>query len=302
MVVRDSNPPQNSRAGFWQIHSAVFLFGFSGLFGKLVHAAPPVIVFGRTFFAAAALSISWCFLRPRLALLSRRDFLTLLLSGIVLAAHWFAFFQSIQAASISIALITFATFPLWIAGLEPLVFRERLESFDAAAAVAAVAGLVLIVPAFDAADRATQGVLWGLFSGLSFAVLALLNRMHVRSYPPLVVVFYQVAFAAAVSLPAAIPAVLALSATDWLLLLALGVVCTAAAQILYLGSLRHIRARTAGIIVGLEPVYGILLAWILLGEIPAQRTLVGGMIILAAVFAVMIRKSGREQPVPLTPS
>jgi drug/metabolite transporter (DMT)-like permease len=291
-IVREKMPapPVNTRAGFIQIHLAVFLFGFSGLLGKLIHASPPVITFGRTFFAGIALLLYLILIRGSLSIRSRRDALTILLSGVVLAAHWCAFFQSIHASSVSVALITFATFPLWIAFLEPIFFRERLAAFDGIVAAAVAAGLVFTVPAFDWSDRTTQGILWGMFSSVSFAFLAVLNRMHVRTYPPLVVAFYQLAFAAVVCAPFAVPAAASLSGSDLLLLLILGIVCTAAAQTLYIGSLRYIRARSAGIIIGLEPVYGILLAVILLGEIPTVRTAVGGMIILAAVYGAMVRK------------
>ncbi len=281
----------NTQAGFLQIHIAVFLFGFSGLLGKLIHASPPLITFGRTFFAGIALLAYLLLVRGNLSIRSRRDGLTLLLSGIVLAAHWCAFFQSIRVSSISIALITFATFPLWIAFLEPVFFRERLSAIDAAVAVLVAAGLVVAAPAWNPADPTAQGIFWGMCASVSFAVLALFNRMHVRTYPPLTVAFYQLAFAAAASLPFAVPAAAPLAGTDILLLLILGIICTAAAQTLYIGSLRFIQARLAGIIIGLEPVYGILLALILLGEIPTARTAVGGLIILAAVYAAMIRKS-----------
>jgi drug/metabolite transporter (DMT)-like permease len=291
--IRDPKPRPlgGERTGFLQIHSAVFLFGFSGLLGKLIRAAPSVIVFGRTFFASAALLVYLCLLRRRPSLRSGRDGATLLLSGIVLAAHWFAFFQSIHLSSVSLALITFGTFPLWIVFLEPIFFRERLGTVEVMAAATATAGMALVLPGFDPADRTMQGALWGLFAGASFAFLSLLNRWHVRRYPPLVVAFFQLGFAAAVGAAFALPQAASVSGTDLLLLFLLGIVCTAAAQTLYIGSLRYIRARTAGVIVALEPVYGILLAMILLGELPAPRTALGGLIILGAAYTVMVRKS-----------
>jgi drug/metabolite transporter (DMT)-like permease len=278
------------QTGFFQIHLAVVLFGFSGLLGKLIASGPPVIVFGRTFFAAITL-LAYLTLTGRQPLLRPGRFgLALFLSGVLLAAHWAAFFQSVQTASVPIALITFGTFPLWIAFLEPLVFREKFGAGDGIAAAAVVMGLAFVVPAFDPADQAVQGVLWGLFSGASFAVLSVWNRIHVRTHPPLTVAFYQLMFAAAASLPFAVLSGGSFSAADIPKLVILGIVCTAAAQTLYIGSLRWISASTAGIVIGLEPVYGILLALILLGEIPPLRVAFGGVIILAAVLAMMLRK------------
>jgi drug/metabolite transporter (DMT)-like permease len=289
---RDFNPPSagNIQTGFFQIHLAVVLFGFSGLIGKLISAGPPVIVFGRTFFAAIALLVYLTLTGRRPPLRPDRFGLALFFSGMVLAAHWAAFFQSVQTTSVPIALITFGTFPLWIAFLEPLVFREKFGAGDGIAAAVVVMGLAFVMPAIDPADRTLQGVLWGLFSGASFAVLAVRNRIHVRTHPPLAVAFYQLAFAAAASLPFAVLSGASFSGTDIPLLVVLGIICTAAAQALYIGSLRWISARTAGIVIGLEPVYGILLALILLGAIPSPRVAFGGVIILAAVLLMMIRK------------
>jgi drug/metabolite transporter (DMT)-like permease len=295
---RDFKPPSagDIQTGFFQIHLAVILFGFSGLIGKLISSGPPVIVFGRTFFAAITLLAYLTLTGRRPSLRPGRFGLDLFFSGMVLAAHWAAFFQSVQTASVPIALITFGTFPLWIAFLEPLVFREKLEAGDGIAAAAVVMGLVFVVPAFDPADRILQGVLWGLFSGASFAVLAVRNRIHVRTHPPLTVAFYQLLFAAAASLPFAILSGGSFSAADIPLLMVLGIVCTAAAQALYIGSLRWISARTAGIVIGLEPVYGIVLALILLGEVPTLRVAFGGVIVLAAVLLMMIRKGRVVSP------
>jgi drug/metabolite transporter (DMT)-like permease len=286
-----SSATSGARSGFLQIHLAVFLFGFSGLLGRVIRADPPFITFWRTLTAGIALLVFLIIARGNLAIRSRRDGLTLLLSGIVLGGHWCAFFESIRVSSVSIALVSFATFPVWIAFLEPLFFHERLSGFDIGTALLAATGIVVATPAWNPADPTAQGIFWGMCASVSFAVLALFNRGFVRTYPPLTVAFYQLAFAAAASLPLALPAAAPSAGRDWILLLILGVLCTAAAQALYIGSLRYIQARTAGIVIGLEPVYGILFAWILLGEAPAARTAAGGLIVLAAVYAAMIRKS-----------
>lgn len=280
---------QDRKLGLVEIHLAVFLFGFAGLFGKAIHASPAGITFGRTGFAALALLAALAVSRTGFSIRSPRSLFTLALSGVLLALHWFAFFQSIRVSTVAIGLLTFATFPLFVTFLEPLFFGEKLETYDVAAAVAVMAGLALVIPSFDFSNRVTQGVLWGLLSGVSFAALSLLNRMHVGKYPPLMVTFYQFVFAAMASSPFALASGPAVTGKDLLLMMVLGVVCTAAAHGLFIASLRHIRARTASIITGLEPVYGTVLALVLLGESPSLRTVFGGAVILGAVFFSMVR-------------
>ncbi|MEI7671339.1 MAG: EamA family transporter [Deltaproteobacteria bacterium] len=280
----------NKRVGLIQIHLAVFLFGFAGLFGKFIHIHPAGITFGRTFFAGITLFIGLTLTRTTLSIQSRRDFLTLLLSGAVLVVHWFTFFQSIQVSSVAIGLLSFSTFPLFVTFMEPYFFGEKLKCFDVVIAVIVVIGLSLVIPAFNLSNHVTQGVFWGILSGLAFAVLSLLNRMHVSRHQPLAVAFYQHAFATLFNLPAVILSGASPSVQDILLLLVLGVICTALAQLLFIGSLREIKAQLASVTAGLEPVYGIVFAFLLLNEVPTLRTLIGGLTILSAVFTVMVRQ------------
>lgn len=219
----------------------------------------------------------------------RKDLATLCFSGLLLAMHWYSFFQSILVSSVAVGLLTFSTFPIFVTFLEPFLFGERLQTFDVVTSFLLATGLILIVPSFHFSDNVTQGVLWGVLSGLLFAALSLLNRMQVGKYPALTVTFYQLSFATLFNLPCVILAGVLPSAGDILLLLVLGSVCTALAHALFIASLRHIRAQLAGLTTGLEPVYGIALAFLLVGEIPDERTVVGGLIILGAVFLPVFR-------------
>jgi drug/metabolite transporter (DMT)-like permease len=285
------NPKQTSirRAGLIQIHLAVFLFGFAGLMGKSIHAGPAVITLGRTLFAAISILCGATAMGKNLSIRVRKDLATLCFSGLLLAMHWYSFFQSILVSSVAVGLLTFSTFPIFVTFLEPFLFGERLQTFDVVTSFLLATGLILIVPSFHFSDNVTQGVLWGVLSGLLFAALSLLNRMQVGKYPALTVTFYQLSFATLFNLPCVILAGVLPSAGDILLLLVLGSVCTALAHALFIASLRHIRAQLAGLTTGLEPVYGIALAFLLVGEIPDERTVVGGLIILGAVFLPVFR-------------
>jgi drug/metabolite transporter (DMT)-like permease len=136
-------------------------------------------------------------------------------------------------------------------------------------------------------------VAWGVLSGFTFAVLSLLNRALVRRYPPLRLAFYQDA-AALLALAPLLPGVWApLGARDLALLALLGVACTALAHTLFIAALRTLPARTAALVSALEPVYGILLAAALLGELPTPRSLAGGALVLAAVAWVSLGRADR---------
>ncbi len=272
------------RTGLIQIHTAVLLAGGVGLFAKFIAVSPMVITCGRTAFGSITLAAAAVLTHLSLRIRNRKDLLMLALSGMILAMHWFTFFLSIQVSTVALGLLSFSTFPLFVTFLEPIFFNERLCHRNVITALAVVAGLVLVTPSFDIRNHLTQGVLWGILSAFTFALLSLLSRSYVRKYPAITVAFYQQIVATLCALPAALHWKSAVTGQDILLLIILGVVFTALAQGLVVASLRTLRAQTASIVFGLEPVYGILLAWLMLHEIPSLRTLFGGALICGAVL------------------
>ena len=276
--------------GLLEIHIAVLFFGLAGLFGKLVNQPPTVIVFGRVLFAMAFLLPAMWYLKHSLRLDRTRDYFALLLQGFILAVHWSTFFQSIQVSTVAVGLITFSTFPIFVTFLEPVFFKEKLRPADVALALVTFTGVVLVVPAFNLDNTTTQGALWGITSGLTFALLSIMNRKYARAYSSLVVAFYQDAAAALFLLPFLFLPAPAMTLPDMLRLALLGIVFTGVAHSLFIRGLAHVKAHTASIIASLEPVYGILAAALLLGESPAMRELAGGAIILGTALYATTRK------------
>jgi drug/metabolite transporter (DMT)-like permease len=276
-----------------RIHAAVLLFGLAGLFGKLLSLAPIVLVFGRVLFASLTLLVAAGLWRGLLGPLSQRSFLAFAALGILLAVHWTTFFQAVQASSVALALLAFSTFPVFVAFLEPLFFREKWHVADVMLAALALTGVAILMPSFDPGDRAMHGVLWGIASGLTFAFLSLLNRKFVRGHSSITIALWQDVFAAVALLPFVVLERPTFTTRDVLLLLVLGVLCTAVAHSLFIAALHGLKARTASMITCLEPVYGTILAALFLDEVPSMRTVLGGVIVLAVAFRATVR-AGRE--------
>jgi len=277
--------------GMLEIHIAVLLFGLSGLFGKLLPLPPLVIVCGRTLFASLALGVILYSSKTQIRTKSTQDLVVLALLGAILAVHWITFFQSIQMSTVAVGLLTFSTFPLFVTFMEPYFFREKLFVFDMFVAGAVLMGVILIVPSFDFNNHVTQGVFWGIMSGFTFAVLSILNRKYVSTYPSMVIVFYQNLVATIILIPFLLYKPLDLQPSDYVLLAILGVFCTALAHVLFIQSLVKIKAQLASVIASLEPVYGIIFAFVILGEVPALRTIVGGFIILGTIILATWKKT-----------
>jgi len=266
------------------LHVAVALFGVAGLFGAWLPLPPVAIVLGRTAVATLALGVVAVATRtwgPPTAGLA--------LNGVVLAAHWVSFFAAIQASSVAVGLIGYASFPLWTLVLERISGERRGTRRDLAVAMLVVAGLLFTVPRFASHEPVVVGLAWGLASGATFAWLAVRNRGFMRAHPARSIALWQNAFAAACLVPVVLLADAAgrwPSSRDLVLIVALGVVCTALAHTLFVASLASVTAHTASVVAALEPAYGIALAAALLGERPTAGMLLGaGLLVIAAVVA-----------------
>jgi len=273
---------QHSRA-LAALHLAVLLFGFAGLFGKWLPLPPVTIVFGRAAVAAIALALMFRLAGERGEIRGRFEW-TLAVSGAVLALHWVAFFQAIQLASVAVGLLGFASFPLFVLLLEAALRQRRLRFVEWVTAALVTGGLFLVVPEFRWQNRIVQGLSWGVVSGFTFALLAVANRALAARHSASAIAFWQNACAAACLLPLVAVTAVVPDARGVLLLVVLGVLCTALAHTLFIRSLRTLSAHTASVVAALEPVYGIALALLLLGETPPARTLAGAALIIGAAF------------------
>ncbi|HUH94840.1 MAG TPA: DMT family transporter [Casimicrobiaceae bacterium] len=283
--------PPSRGAALATLHLAVGLFGFAGLFGKWLALPAVTIVLGRTLVAALALAVLLRFKGEPAALTGERFDGRLALNGAVLALHWVAFFQAIQVASVAVGLLGFASFPLFVLLLEAACRQRALRGGEWLTAALVAAGLVLVVPEFRWTNRTVQGLSWGVLSGFAFALLAVANRSLAARYRAGTIALWQNGCATACLLPPALFVAALPDVRELLLLVILGVACTALAHTLFIGSLKALSAHTASVVAALEPVYGIVLAFALLGEAPPARTLGGAALIVAA--ALWATRAGR---------
>ncbi len=274
-----------------QIHIAVFLFGLAGLFGKLVDQPALIIVLGRVFFGAIALFMLYAYRGQSIRLKQSKDYLWFSLFGLILAVHWLTFFHSIKISSVAIGLLTYSTFPIFTAFLEPYFFKEKLLLRDFILAIITFGGVVLVIPSFELGNQMTQGALWGIVSGATFAILSILNRKYVADYQGSLIALYQDTVASILLLPFFFVLRPILSSTDWALLILLGFLFTAFSHTIFINGLQTVKAKTASVIASLEPVYGILGAMILLSETPTPQEILGGAIILGATFYATYKPS-----------
>jgi drug/metabolite transporter (DMT)-like permease len=294
----------SKKAAYIKVHLAVFLFGGAGLFGKLIDLSSGAIVLGRAFLGAFFVFLfsqilDWHTQKKEVTTnrkinpfqqfqpKSKKDLFVFGLLGAILAFHWIAFFEAIQLSNVTIGVLTFSTFPIFTTLLEPFFNKERLHFQDVVLAFIAFVGVTLVLPSLSFDNNYTQGALWGIASGASFAVLTLLSKRMIEGYTSNCVSFYQNGIAALLLMPFFALDILAGTGKDWIYLLLLGLIFTAIAHTLFINSMKDIKAKTASLIASLEPLYAIILAGIFLGETPTIKMCFGGFIILGVAFYAM---------------
>ena len=271
------------------LHIAVMLFGLAGVAAQFVEIPAVLTALGRVICSSILLFLIAVFKKDRLSLNSKKDYGMIVLTGVVMAAHWTTFFQSIQVSTVAIGTITFSTFPLFLTFLEPLIFHERLRKQSIASAVVLFIGVLITIPEFSMANHTTIGIIWGMISSFTYAILTLANRYFSARYAARTICLYEQGSAAIVLLPALFLVEASWRIQDIAGVAFVGFICTAFAHSLYISAQKSVRAQTAGIVSGMETVYGIVYALLFLGEIPSVRELIGGAVILSVAMYSSIK-------------
>lgn len=270
----------------FQVHIAVLLFGMTGIFGKLLTLHPLIIVFGRVVFSFIFVGIWMLYKKETFKLSNRKNLKSLIIMGIILAIHWATFFWSIQLSNVAIGLLTFSTFPVFVSFFSAIIFKTKIDAKEVFYAILIIIGILIIVPLRDIFSATVLGALVGTISGGIYAIFTIYNESLSRKMSSRSIAFYEQLSASIFLLPSYFIIQPAFTMQDILLLLLLGTVFTGIAHTLLLNGLKGISAYFASIITMLEPIYSIILAYLILGESINLSVVIGGSIILFTVYQV----------------
>ncbi len=260
--------------------------GLSGVIGKFVQVPAVMVTWGRVFCSTLVLLILVLWKREPLRLKGKKQYVLAILGGLVVALHWTAFFQSIQLSTVAIGLITFSTFPFFLTFLEPLIYKEKIQIKNILVSLLLLFGVGVTIPDFSLDTQEIVGIIWGMISSFTYAILALINRFLAKDHTGKIICIYQHGTAFLILLPVALFSSVTWSTADVVGIGVNGLVCTALAFTLFVTAQRYIKAQIVGLVTGLETVYGIVFAALLLREIPSMQELMGAVIIIAvAVYS-----------------
>lgn len=297
--------PQSTRTAYLELHSAVFLFGFTGILGRLITLDATVLVWHRMWLTA----IFMFFLvkiTKRWHTVAWQDLIRVALISSFIAIHWVLFYASIKLAGVSLAMVCLSSISLFTAFLEPLVLKTRFSPIQFVFALLAILGVYIM--ASGQQDQLT-GILVGLASAFFSALFTVFNKRILPKFKPRMLSFLEMTFGfvvLSVLLPIfglffpmdfAMPAL-----SDWTYLLILSLFCTVLAFNLSLNSLSSLSAYTVNLAINLEPVYGIILAFIIFKEhkLLGPGFYIGTLFILMAVLGDVIWKRYRKNALTRT--
>ncbi|MFA5522567.1 MAG: DMT family transporter [Castellaniella sp.] len=274
------------------IHLAAVLFGLTAILGELIRTDAIAITAGRSAFAVATLLLV---LRSQGGSLWRNITPTSIalptLAGALLAVHWVSFFLAVKTGGVAMATLGFASFPAFITLGERFLFREAIHRDEWCVLALVSLGLILVTPSVDPADQNAVGLAWGLFSGFSFGLFTLANRRAAGGFSASRLAAIENLVVLVLTLPFAVSGLGGMHAIDWFWLAVLGTLCTAFSHALLVASLSVLKARSAAVVIALEPVYAIGFAALLFGQIPDLRALAGGCLMVAAIAWSALRRA-----------
>lgn len=274
------------------LHLTIVLMAVVGLFARTITLPAWDIIGYRTIVATIVLVI-WVVWRERkVGLSTPRDYVRMLLLGLLLGGHWITYFYSMQISSIAIGMIALYSYPVITVLIEPWFTKIRLNWRDVISGCIVLLGVYCLIPTFDINNNMTQGVFWGLLSALLFAVRNILLGHWFSDEPATKALGYQTFVVAVCMLPLLYISTAQPTVTDVGLIIILGIVFTAVAHALLGYSLRFLRPKTVGLMSCIQPVYGVICAFVVLGSVPTLWTLLGGLLIGGAAFyeTLQIRK------------
>ena len=268
---------------------ATLFISTSGVLGKYIAMPTEVIIWFRASLAMVFLYIFCRFKKIDLKIKSPKDYKPFLISGVLMAAHWITYFYALKLSNVALGILSLFTFPILITLLEPLFLKVKFNPIYILFGLMVLTGLYIITPEFNIESSQVKGILFGILSAFCYSIRILILKQHVANYNGTMLMFYQTVITTVLLLPVLFIMDLSALKSQFPYLLLLALLTTAVGHSLMLHSLKFFSASTARIISSLQPVFGIILAFIFLSETPTTNTFFGGSLILLTVVIESFR-------------
>ena len=271
------------------LHFIILIWGFTAVLGKLIVIDALPLVWFRILIASVIILFFIRFKKLSLKV-SAKTLIVLIVTGVIIALHWVTFFQAIKISNVSIVLATMSTGAFFTALLEPIWYARKMLWYEVVFGIAVMFGLYII---FKVETAYIGGILSALVSALLASIFSLINGKLIKLHKSSVISLYElgsgVVFLSVYLLykGSFTKEFFSLSQNDWIFIFILASICTAYAFVASVKVMKYISPYSVMLTTNLEPVYGIILAFIILGDSEKMNPLfyIGALIILATVIA-----------------
>ena len=244
-------------------------------------------------------------LRGRWALLRRGAGVVVAYGLVPVAGTQLAYFTAVGHMEVGAALLVEYTAPVLVLGWLWARHGQRPDRLTIAGAVAAIAGLVLVLDLVSGADISVVGIVWALAATVGAATYFVLSADESHGLPGVVLAAGGLLVGGIALLLAGALGVVTMSATTapvvlggldlpwWVLVLALGLVTAALAYVTGIVASRRLGSRLASFVALLEVLFALVFSALLLAEVPGPVQLLGGLLVVAGVVAVRLGEPAR---------
>ncbi|WP_178986621.1 DMT family transporter [Winogradskyella helgolandensis] len=268
---------------------ATICLSTSGPLGNFIDMPTPVIIWWRSILAALILFFFCLYKGINLKINNKKDRFTFFIAALLMGGHWIFYFYALKLSNVAIGMISLFTFPVIIALLEPFFSKIKLDPIHILLGVMVLLGIYILAPEFNLENSQLQGIMCGILSAICYALRILMLKDHITKYNGIMLMFYQVLILTVVLAPTLYFMDTSNITSQYPYVLLLAIVTTTIGHTMFVNSLKYFKASTASIIGSTQPVFGIIIAYFFLNEIPTKHTFVGGALILATVVIESVR-------------
>ncbi|WNH07572.1 DMT family transporter [Thalassobellus suaedae] len=254
---------------YFHLHFLVFIAGFTAILGDLISLEAIPLVWFRMVIALVLMFIYIKISSIKLKI-NLKSVLRLSIAGVIIALHWITFFASIKESNISIALAMFSTGAFFASLIEPIIYKRTIIWYEILFGIIVIIGVFIIL---QSEIRYLKGIMLGILSAFFSSLFAVLNGVFLKRHTATVISFYE--FLSGVLFISLYILFFGegfsfeffnLSQLDFVYLFILASICTVYAFIASVYVMKLISPYTVVLTYNLEPVYGIIIAFILFPE------------------------------------
>ncbi len=270
------------------MHLIVFIWGFTGVLGRLITIEALPIVWYRVSLATVFMGLFFQFQKRPLLFPSKSLFFLLFLNSVIIVLHWITFYHTIKISNVSLTLACLSTGPFFVSILEPIFFKRKIYISEILLGLGIVIGMLVLIESIEGKEIA---ITLGLISALLSALFSVLNGRIVNKMKPLDISIWEMGIGAIIlgvyftfngSL---IQVISSPTPNDWIYLTILASICTSFAFVQSVRIMKYLSPFTVVLTIAMEPVYGIILAIIIFGAGETMNPMfyVGVFIILTVI-------------------